>query len=59
VIAAIRRCERNGAIDLPSASKRGRTIGDRVQIFSGAFTSRFGLCANVLVGGAASAAAQP
>jgi transcription antitermination factor NusG len=41
VIAAIRRHERNGAIDFP---KRGPKVGDRVQIVSGPFTGQSGLC---------------
>jgi transcriptional antiterminator RfaH len=45
IIAAIRRRERNGAIDLPK--KRGPRTGDRVQIVSGLFAGRFGLCARV------------
>jgi transcription antitermination factor NusG len=41
VIAAIRRRERNGAIDLPK--KRGLKTGDRVRIVSGLFAGRSGL----------------
>jgi transcription antitermination factor NusG len=45
VIAAIRRRERNGAIDLPK--KRGLKTGDRVRVVSGLFAGRSGLCAGV------------
>jgi transcription antitermination factor NusG len=45
VIAAIRRRERNGAIDLPK--KRGLKTGDRVRIVSGLFAGRSALCAGV------------
>jgi hypothetical protein len=46
VIAAIRRRERNGAIDLPRS--RGLKTGDRVRIVSGLFApGRSGLCAGV------------
>jgi hypothetical protein len=61
VIAAIRRRERNGAIDLPK--KRGLKTGDRVRIVSGLFAGRSGLCAGVSrehvhARGAASGAAE-
>jgi transcription antitermination factor NusG len=48
IIAAIRSRERDGALDPPaSKSKRALRIGDRVQVVTGPFAGRFGVCAQV------------
>jgi transcription antitermination factor NusG len=48
VIDAIRRRERDGAIDLPTKyGRRNPRIGDRLRIASGPFVGQSGLCTQV------------